>query len=258
VCEEFFRLRAGGADWDSIKEMKPKKRELFLVWDMDDMKSGEVLKVWNESIHLFGDAFRALFRKKRAWMCYGDLEAGCIIEITGKEKKMGQTGGCVDCSQSILIEPRPESLPDWVVEAAGSLCPDDWLVETSYKTLKEMMNAVVDSEEEDEEEEEEEEKPTKTKKAKAVKVKEPEPEEDDDDEEEEEESEDDDEEEPEDDDDDDDEEDEAPSTPPEKPSRPARGGKTKPVKPTVEDDEDEEPEPEEEKPAPKPTRKPRK
>ena len=151
VCEQFALLRSQGVDWEQLKDFKFKDRELFLVHDTEIPKS---LYVWDESIHLFGDAFRGKIRKKVAWMAFADFEQGCIVEVEAREKKMGK-GSCVDCTLGIEIEPRSEPLADWLVKAAEKYCIDDCVVETPYSKLKKLFTTLAGGEDETDTSEEE-------------------------------------------------------------------------------------------------------
>jgi hypothetical protein len=209
VCEEYAKLRNTGSGDEFYKKvlapLKAKDRELMLVWDVTG-NSGDIdyesrkLHVWDESTFLFGDAFRGLFRKKKDWMLYADLDNGCVVEIEAREKKMG-TSTCTDFTQGILIEKREEALPQWIEDAVEKYCLDDLVQETPYGELKKLLSQTGDKEEEEEqdtenepedmeEQEEEETPPAKkpvagkktssdsSKNGKSGKKKEPEPEED--------------------------------------------------------------------------------
>lgn len=149
-CEEFAAQRSKGADWDKVlKHLKFKDRELFFVHDLDVPQS---LLVWDESIHLFGDAFRMKFRKKKEWMSFADFEQGCIVEIEGKEKKIGASS-CVDCTLGIEMEPLKRPFDDFLVKAAETLCIDNCVVEVPYAKLKKLYVSLPGPEEKIQEEE---------------------------------------------------------------------------------------------------------
>lgn len=160
VCEEFQRLRTAGKDWDTIKNLRPQNRELFLVHDLDGDKNN--LQIWDESTFLFGDHLREKIAAKPSTRnLFADPDKGKIIEVIGKKKKIG-TGDCTEFS-SIEFEDR-DPVSDELLAKADKFCLDLCPIEMDYEKLSGIFGqtggAQEDEEVEKEEEAEEQEEPT--------------------------------------------------------------------------------------------------
>ena len=55
VCDEFDELNKQDADWDDIKHLKPKERQLFVAKEVGDTE----WKVWDVSNFVFGERLDA-------------------------------------------------------------------------------------------------------------------------------------------------------------------------------------------------------
>lgn len=161
VCQHFGKLKAQGADWDKVlRHLKAKDREVWFVHDTE-AKDKKNLLVWDESVHLFGNAFRATFSKREAWMAFADPEHGCVVEVEAREKKIEQSS-CIDFTQGIIIEKRAKPLPEFLLAAMDRYCIDDCVVETPYEQVKKLIGMADEGDDEpepetesDQEEEEE-------------------------------------------------------------------------------------------------------
>lgn len=149
ICKDFQLLRASGKDWDSIKELRFKDRELFLVHDVDGDKNN--LMVWDESVHLFGDFLRAKIARKASYKFFADPDQGKLVEIIGKKKQIGK-GSCTEFN-GIEFEDR-ESVSDELLALADKYCLDKMPIEMDYDKLAELYSQTGAAEEEVEAEEE--------------------------------------------------------------------------------------------------------
>lgn len=138
-CEDFSARQQRQEAWESIKDLRPKNRELFLLHLLND-RDPKNLFIWDESCFLFGDGFRQTMSRRPRYKDFADLDDGLVIDFEGKEKKMGSGGGvCIDCTQGILFDEREYDLPDWLIEVAETICVDDFVTLHSYEKIKEMM-----------------------------------------------------------------------------------------------------------------------
>lgn len=150
ICEAFQRMRQQGGDWDSIKGMKYKDRELWFMHILEQQDQRNLF-VWDESVALFGDAFRAKVRRRPQYMQFATLmdSGGCIVEFEAKEKPIGKQT-CVDCTLAIEIEPRTHKVPAWIKEACSKYCIDKLVVEQTYEKLEKLVSMTGGAEEPEE------------------------------------------------------------------------------------------------------------
>lgn len=161
VCELFQRLKREGEKgnktyWNNVlAPLKSKNRELWLVHDTEDRKNPENVMLWDESVHLFGDAFRSVYKKRSAWENFASHKPGrgCIVEFDAEEKAIGQSS-CIDCGHGIVLTPREDKLPGFLIDASYDLCPDDWLIKTPYAKLSKLVEQTGGAADEEEDEEE--------------------------------------------------------------------------------------------------------
>jgi hypothetical protein len=165
ICEYFNKLNAEDAEWDDIKEIKNKDRNLYAVVPID--ASGyktdyeEKVYVYDTSYKMFTEMLEEAFDTQD--VDYLALEDGYSVKAKFKEKKFGKNAyyECVDVE---LIE-RNYNYEEDIREQIPAL--DDLFIEYSYEQLKSMyfdMEEGGDDEEtevikEEEEEVEKEEKP---------------------------------------------------------------------------------------------------
>lgn len=237
ICDHRGKLqKSADYDKDEIKELRPKERQLFVVFDHGEPDKG--WQLWDISFHLFGKTLDDVLKDadpkdKERWSRFFHPTKGYLVRASFKEKSF-KTQKFLECNR-IEFRKREEQYDEDLVDETP--CLDELLIETPYKELKELFLQTGDDDEEDsddtdtdddedededsedsddsdddEDEDEEEEKPKKGKKAVAKKSSKKKKDEDEDDEDEEEDEEDedvDDEEEDEDDSDDDEDEDDA-------------------------------------------------
>lgn len=242
VCEFRARKMREGDDTneDLIRDLSPKKRQLFNVINLKDPDRG--VQIWDMSYHLFGKILFARLRNSDeddGWDNFFHLEGGLTLKIGFVEKSFG--GFTYLEVETIDFKPRKQDYDDEILEQV--YCLDDLLVVTPYDELKKAFLEAKDSpkgkgkasddDEEDEVDEEEEEETTPPPRGKK-------PAKPADDEEEEEEE----------------EEDEKPSKPAKKPSKPTpEEDDEEEEEDDGEEEDDEEEEEEDEKPSKKPAGK---
>jgi len=181
VCEYRSQLLKEGKPWDDdvVKALRPKDRQLFLLYDLDDLDKG--LQLWDFSYHLFGkmlnDRIKASDEDEGYEFFSSHDESGLTLKIAFDEKSLG--GNKFAEASSIDFKPRKSAYPEDLIDKMP--CLDDLLIIESYDKLHAILfegevdeaeeNDTVDLTEEldddleDEiaEEEEEDEPPKKTK-----------------------------------------------------------------------------------------------
>lgn len=124
------------ADQKYLKDLSPKERQLFLVWDHADKTK---LQIWEVSHHLFGKLLDSRIKnspERLGWdQFYFPDEDGMSLRLTFEE----QSGGGFTWLDVTAIDfiPRDEALPDKIQN--HGICLDDIIVETSYNELRQVF-----------------------------------------------------------------------------------------------------------------------
>lgn len=156
VCE--YAAKAGQevkADAGTLKALRPKERQLFLVYDRAAPKKG--VQLWDVSYFLFGANLDEKIKKasaknkERYQQFFRDDEQGSTVRIIAKEKTT--PFGKINEYHVDSFEEREEPLPDDIVNHGFGL--HDFVPCMDYEELKKMFLGDVDDDEEGEEEEEE-------------------------------------------------------------------------------------------------------
>lgn len=117
-----------------LKDLTPKERQIFLVYDHDDKAKG--VQLWEFSFHNFGSLLDSRVKKapeSRGWdLFYFPDNDGMTLELTFVES----SGGGFKFAEVIAIDflKREGPIPKEIVE--HGICLDDLLVETPYEELK--------------------------------------------------------------------------------------------------------------------------
>ncbi len=168
ICEYRDKLqRDPDADEQEIKDLNPKERQLFNVFDHDNPEEG--VQIWDVSFYLFGRLLDAEIRnadEDENYDLFHDAEEGYTLKIGVSEESGG--GYKFFAAETIGFKSRRDPIEDEVLDAA--VCLDDVLIILPYDELR----AIFLQEETVEEEEEELPKKKKKRKKKSAK-KEPEP-----------------------------------------------------------------------------------
>lgn len=209
ICEYSKNRKEEGADYEELKQYRPKERWLLNVIDIksEDKK----VMVWDVSDFPFGQKLvKELTQEDEDYNNFAELEDGLTMKLRFETKKFGKNS-YLEVDKLDFIE-RKKHYKESIIDKAYDL--DELLVYSSYATIESAFLMGVEQEEtdddekeerqssntkkkrepepeleEDEDEVEQEEEEERKPKAKPKKKKEPEPEEEDDsvDEEEEEE-----------------------------------------------------------------------
>lgn len=151
--------RRGDADQAFIKSLEPKKRQLFLIYDLKDTEKG--IQLWETSFHTFGkhllDRIQASPEEK-GWDLFYYPGCGLNLEIYLKEVSRG--GYKFLDTVSIDFNEREKALPEDIENHKH--CLDDFLVEYSYDALKRIFLALPPEETEQKEGKQEEAQQEKT------------------------------------------------------------------------------------------------
>jgi hypothetical protein len=133
VCEERARLDSSvDADPDLVKDLLPKKRQLWNVYDHSDPERG--VQVWDISYHLFGKQLLARIRDaddEDEYEYFADPEDGLTLKIGFAEKSWAGNSFCE--AETIDFKARREPLDPDILDAANDL--DACVVVVDYDTL---------------------------------------------------------------------------------------------------------------------------
>lgn len=131
------------ADQKFLKDLVPKERQLFLIWDGVDPKK---LQLWEVSHHLFGKLLDSRIKnsdERMGWdqFYFGD-EEGMSLRLTFEEK----SGGGYTWLDVTAIDflrrdaPLPQAVQD------HGICLDELIVETPYNDLRRAFLGIEDDE----------------------------------------------------------------------------------------------------------------
>jgi len=161
ICEIRTKMTTDpDANEDLIKEMAPKERQIFNVFDYAEPDRG--VQVWDISFYLFGEQLDAEVKnadEEDDYEYFADREDGMTLKIGMKEKSFA--GNTFRQVESINFKARREALDPELFEAANVL--DDLLIIEPYDKLKAIF---LQTEEQDEEQEDQPERSSKKKKGK--------------------------------------------------------------------------------------------
>lgn len=164
VCE--YRAKAaskGTLDKKSLKDLAPKERQLFNVFDHGEPDKG--VQLWEISFHNFGKLLDVRVKTRdededyiKFWWFSDVKRKGCTLKLTVTEEQMEER--TFPKVTAIDFKPRKEPLSDEILEQAA--CLDECLVHTPYDKLKAIfLQQEEGDEDEDEDFDDEPKKPPK-------------------------------------------------------------------------------------------------
>lgn len=174
VCEHRQRLQKDPeSDAQLIKDLKPKERQLWLVYDYDEPDKG--VQVMESAFYKsFGELLYAKVKAsddEDGFESFFHLEDGMTLKVSVEEDTFN--GRAFFKPTNIEMRPRKKPLPSSITDDVP--CLDELPIELSYKELKEKLMAEPPEDDEDEdevedgseleEEEEEDEEPKKSPKS---------------------------------------------------------------------------------------------
>lgn len=189
VAEHFAHLRKAGAEWEDMKDFKPKWRQLFLVFVHEEAEKG--LQLYEAAYGTFGELLdeEIAAEEEDCVDNFDDPDHGATLVVRFKAKSIGMANPWVKAAK-LTFDEREDGfdadgdpkLAAEILDQVEGLCLDDCLKVTDYDTLKAALDGepVVGSAD-DEEEGEPEPEPKKGRRTRKAK---PKPEEEPDDEEE--------------------------------------------------------------------------
>jgi hypothetical protein len=150
ICEYRAKLaRDPDTDEKEMRDLKPKERQLWLVFDRNEPEKG--VQLWEFSFHCFGkllDMRRQEAESDEPHVAnFDDPEAGAILKISFAEKDAG--GYSFLEVYSIDFRPRANGLDDDLLN--HGVCLDSLIKEMPYDKLKSLFLQVNEEDEEDEE-----------------------------------------------------------------------------------------------------------
>lgn len=170
ICEYSKARKEEGADYEELKQFRPKERWLLNVIDIksEDKK----IMVWDVSDFPFGQKLvKELTQEDEDYGNFAELEDGLTMKLRFENKKFGKNT-YMEVDKLDFIE-RKKGYKESIIDKAFDL--DQLLVYSSYATIESAF-LMGEAQEEPEDDEKEERRPSKPKNRR-----EPEPEDDDDD-----------------------------------------------------------------------------
>ena len=134
ICD--FRaelLRDPDADENQVKNLAPKERQLWNVYDLDDPAKG--VQLWDISFHLFGKQLYARVNnsdEEDNYEFFADPDEGMTLKVGFKEESFG--GNAFFTTQTIDFKQRKEPLSDEILDKASVL--DSLINHYDYDELK--------------------------------------------------------------------------------------------------------------------------
>jgi len=181
ICEWVREKMDKGGDWDDVKEIASKPRNLYIVVPVDSKDYDEVPHVWDMSHFLFQEILNEELEINEENDVFPDLEEGKTAIIKLKWEKFGRSP--YPKARDIKFEDR-DPYDEKILDEVPNL--DELLNVLSYEEIKnkffEMDDEEVDNRATDEDDDEKEERVTRERKPKPTRgKKEPESEDNDDD-----------------------------------------------------------------------------
>ncbi len=151
ICEDRARLKmsAHKDDTERAYELKPKDRQMWLIWDNDDPDRGVQLweiAIWNFGRHLMKyvegarkedrDAYKAFFHPTRG---FNLRITATVVAIGAKEGKKGGDNTEYTVHQ---FYPRPHPLPRHIIDHGYDL--DGMVRKFDYQALKDLYAGTAD------------------------------------------------------------------------------------------------------------------
>jgi len=159
ICEARAKLaKRADVDPDTVKELAPKERQLWLVIDQGEPDKGPQL--FEMSYHLFGKVLDNRIKDSDPddeYEFFADPVDGKLVKVGFGEKSMG-ANKFFECT-SIDFKARPEGTKYGKAFTQGLPCLDDLLIVLPYEKLKAVFLQTPTDEEGKAEEEEEAPKP---------------------------------------------------------------------------------------------------
>lgn len=146
ICEERNRLRNEDPDDEMAKKLKPSKRQLWNVIDVDNPDAG--IQIWDVSHFYFGEQLFVAVQSSdedEGHKYFADPETGFTLKLTVEQ---GSSGGKNDLKISrVDFRPRKKQYGKSIIKEA--VCLDELLKPLSYKELKKVFLQSSDEEEDD-------------------------------------------------------------------------------------------------------------
>lgn len=159
ICEFAEEERKKGADSETLKDLRPKNRSLYVLIPLDSKKYEKKMYLFDISDHIFQKMLNAELKEDEENMDFPDPENGKSVKLRFVEETFnGRTFAKLN---RIDFVERDKQYKESIVDTVPNL--DECLQELSYDEMKKKFFE-IGSEEEDEEEEKPKAKPSGKKK----------------------------------------------------------------------------------------------
>jgi hypothetical protein len=144
ICEAVEARLKKGAEWDDVKEIAAKERNLYVVVPIDSEKFDEVPHIWDMSQFLFQDLLNDTLKEDEDMGIFPDLEEGKTLELKFRWKKFGKRK--FPETTDITFHDR-DPYKEKIMKDVPSL--DEVLIVHTYGELQEMFFSLGDEPEAD-------------------------------------------------------------------------------------------------------------
>jgi len=161
ICVYVADQRRQGVDWDDLKDIAAKDRNLYVVRPIDSDDHDEVVHIWDMSHYLFQNELTDQLEENEENGIFPDLEEGTTLKIKFRWKTLGKNS--YPETRDISFEEREQQYTEDILDEVPNL--DEILNILSYKELDakflEMENEAA---EEDDDVTETDDEPTRQRK----------------------------------------------------------------------------------------------
>lgn len=137
ICEHRSQLEREGADKDTIKNLRPKERQLYILKDLEDAERG--YQIWDVSFYLFGECLDKRLKRVNNdpslsfWDDFAHPSHGSTLVVDFEEKSYaGQA--FYNATAIDFVKRRADYDEDKVLSEVP--CLDELVIIPSYKELK--------------------------------------------------------------------------------------------------------------------------
>ncbi len=135
ICEFVIQRLKDGAEWDEMKDISAKDRNLYAVRPLDSKDHDDIIHVWDMSQFLFQEELNDQLEEDESCRIFPSLEEGKTLTVKFKWKKFGKNK--YPETRDITFEDRDEPYSDDILDEVPNL--DKLLDIKSYQELHDMF-----------------------------------------------------------------------------------------------------------------------
>ncbi len=135
ICEYVTQRLKDGADWDEMKDIASKDRNLYAIRPLNSNDHDNIIHIWDMSQFLFQEELNDQLEEDESCRVFPSLEKGKTLTVKFKWKKFGKNK--FPETRDITFEDRDKSYSDDILEEVPNL--DEILDVKSYQELHDMF-----------------------------------------------------------------------------------------------------------------------